>query len=532
MINIAEAAAELAKRRKARRDVLAFTTYTKPDYYVNWHHQVVADVLTDVVRGLLSPDHELYLPPAPSPAEYVPGQNAPKRVIINLPPRNGKSELVSRRLPAFAFGLNPDLEIISLNYSADLAHLMNRDVQRIIMSREYRNLFPGVGLNEKNVRSDNSGSYLRNADIFEIVGRRGRYRSAGVGGGIAGMGAGLLICDDLIKNKAEAESEAFRNKIWAAYVNDAYSRLEQNAAVIMMFTRWHEDDPVGRLLDLELKDSRADQWLLIELPALFDEIPSEADAPQRHASYTRFEQRTQMGAPLWPAKFDAARLEAIRANNPFDFEAIQQQRPVKPGGDLFPEAQFRRIPEFVANLDMQFVRYWDKGGTEGGGAYTAGVLMCYDPHRTHGVHFIVLDVKREQYAASTREQLIHNTAVEDAARPYHVTTWLEQEPGSGGKESAENTKINTLAGYDVESETASGEKSTRWKPFSNQVKAGNVGLLVGPWVTDYVNELKKLPSGKYKDQADASAGGFNKLVLGWEQTYTVVIDNPEFISPY
>jgi predicted phage terminase large subunit-like protein len=144
----------------------------------------------------------------------------------------------------------------------------------------------------------------------------------------------------------------------------------------------------------------------------------------------------------------------------------------------------------------------------------------------------VYNVQRAQLDPFVREQAIKQTAAIDAALPVAVTVWLEQEPGSGGKESALNTVINTLAGYDVEYEPASGAKETRWRPYSAQVKAGNVALIAGYWNDDYLNELRRLPAGKFKDQADASAGAFNKLALGWQQEYVAIIKQPLQISPF
>lgn len=517
-----EAAIELLARRRGRRHLLDFTTYTKPGYRVNWHHKTIADVLTDVVNGLVPPSDPLYNP------------CAPKRVIIEAPPRNGKSELASRRLPAFALGRNPDLEIIATSYGADLASLMNRDVQQIIDDPRYTTLFPATRLNSSNVRTTAYGQPLRNSDIFEVVGHRGRYKSAGVGGPIGGIGGKLQIIDDPYKNREDADSDAYRTMLWRWYTSTFYNRLEENAAIVIMTTRWHDDDIVGHLLELERTSPNADRWLLISFPALLDYIPDPLEEPKRYIAYEMFEKRRELNSPLWPDKYPIEALEKIRANDPDEFEALQQQRPVKPGGNLFPMEKFKIITreEFVVNSDMEFVRYWDKGATEDGGAYTSGVLMCYDPHKTYYVNYIVLDVQRIQYDPFRREELIKQTAKLDAATYPHVTIWLEQEPGSGGKESALNTIMHTLPGYDVQKETASGAKETRWKPYSAQVKAGNVGILAGSYVADYLNELKKLPAGKYKDQADASAGGFNKLALGWEQEILAIYDEPLEISPF
>lgn len=164
----------LASRIKARTNLLDFTRFTMPEYRVNWHHELICKKLD----------------------EFIDGQN--KRLIIACPPRHGKSELVSRRLPAYLLGKNPDCKIIACSYSSDLSSLMNRDVQRIIDSPEYSELFPNTSLSASNVRTTAQENHLRNSDIFEIVGHKGVYRSAGVGGSITGMGGNCLTGDTLI----------------------------------------------------------------------------------------------------------------------------------------------------------------------------------------------------------------------------------------------------------------------------------------------------------------------------------------------
>lgn len=158
--------------RQARTNLLDFTRFTMPEYRVNWHHRLICQKLD----------------------EFIEGKN--KRLIIACPPRHGKSELVSRRFPAYILGRNPDAKIIACSYGSDLASLLNRDVQRIISSPEYAELFPDTKLNDANVRSTAQENYLRNSDIFEVVNHKGVYRSAGVGGAITGMGGDYLIVDE------------------------------------------------------------------------------------------------------------------------------------------------------------------------------------------------------------------------------------------------------------------------------------------------------------------------------------------------
>ncbi len=442
-----------------------------PEFEVNWHHVLVCEALDRFVSG------------------------ACKRLIVLMPPRHSKSELVSRRLPAFIFGRNPNAQIMATSYGADLAARMNRDVQRIIDAPQYRELFPDTRLYGENVRTVAKGSYLRNSDIFEIVGHKGSYRGAGVGGGIVGMGFHYGIIDDPIKNRAEADSLTFRNNVWEWYTSTFYTRQEKNAAILITMTPWHEDDLVGRLLAQAKSDPNADQWDVIRLPAL-------AEDP-----YMVGDPRTD-GQALWPGKYDETALDTMRATvGSYEWNAQYQCRPKAREGNLLQRSWFTIVD--AAPALGRWVRYWDKAGTEAGGKKTAGVLMCATPD---GLYYVV-DVVTGQWSAGERERVIKQTAELDAARFDSRTTvkiWAEQEPGSGGKESAEAT-IRMLAGYPVYKEPATGDKVTRGEPFAAQAEVGNVRLVRGDWNAAYVEELCAVPNGTFWDQFDATSGAFNKL---------------------
>jgi len=170
------------------------------------------------------------------------------------------------------------------------------------------------------------------------------------------------------------------------------------------------------------------------------------------------------------------------------------------------------LTNFPRDKIVASVRYWDKAATEGGGARSAGVLM----HKLLGCPslptFIIENVKKGQWSAMRREAMMYKTAIEDdPGKKFKVKIWTEQEPGSGGKESAENTIRKTLVGYPVRADRVTGDKVTRAEPFAAQVEAGNVGCLIGDWNSDFENECLLFPVGKFKDQVDGASGAFNKL---------------------
>lgn len=296
-----DAAAELLRRRQARSSLLAFTLYTMLTYEVSWHHRRLCTFLDRFARGEI------------------------KRGIINMPPQHGKSELASRRLPAYLLGLNPDLRVIAASHTADLAGAMNKDVQRIIDDGPYRSLFPATTLNSKNNRTDAHGGYLRNSDMFEVVGHRGYYKSAGVGGAIVGRGFDVGIIDDPIRGREQADSPAVRENVWKWYTGDFYTRRGKGARILVIMTRWHPEDLAGRLLTVAA-DSRADQWEVLTLPAIAEqEIAGDPRKP---------------GEALWPERYPLDDLDKIKVANPTDWFSQYQQHPRPEGGVEWPDEYF------------------------------------------------------------------------------------------------------------------------------------------------------------------------------------------------
>lgn len=301
------AARELLARRQARRSTLPFTRYTFPgEFQVNWHHQGLGRKLDAFVSGQI------------------------KRLMIFMPPRSGKSEMGSRRLPAYILGHYPDDEVMVCSYSADLAGRMNRDCQRIIDSPAYARLFPEVRLPNAKTRGGGVGGSVRNSDLFEIAGRRGAYRSAGVGGGITGMGFKWGIIDDPIKNREEADSPVIRAKVWEWYTDSFFTRQAPDARILLICTRWHDDDLAGRLLKLQKADASADRWEVFSIPAFATDNPC-ADDPRKP------------GEPLWPERqiFTTEHLNKIRATlGSRSFAALYGQSPISEGGNYFREQWF------------------------------------------------------------------------------------------------------------------------------------------------------------------------------------------------
>ena len=276
-------------KEEARSNILAFTRYTKENYIVNWHHKILCEKLDAFVRGDI------------------------KRMMVFMPPQHGKSELTSRRLPAYMLGLNPNLRIALCAYNATFASKFNRQVQRIMIDPSYTDVFPDTRLNAKNVATDSKGSYLRNSEQFEIVGKQGSFISVGVGGGITGNPVDIALIDDPIKGAEEAGSQTYREKVWEWYTTELETRLNNNSQILITLTRWNIDDIAGRILTAS-EGEHARNWEVVVFPRIKVDN-SNLDDPRK------------IGEVLWEDVHSMESALEAKSRNPVKFEALQQQNP-------------------------------------------------------------------------------------------------------------------------------------------------------------------------------------------------------------
>lgn len=387
--------------------------------------------------------------------------------MIFCPPRHGKSEQATVRYPVWRLEQNPATRVVLAAYNQRFAEKLSRKARRIAKER-----LP--------ISRD------RNTAAQWETDEGGGLRACGVGSPPTGEGCDLLVIDDPIKRREEADSEVYRERVWEWYSEDLYTRLEPGAAVILILTRWHHHDLAGQILESEDGPS----WEVVRLPALAEENDPLGRRP---------------GQALCPERYNEADLARIRRVQGLAFDALYQQRPTPRSGGMFQRHWFSQVmPGAPAGLTL--IRYWDKAGTAGGGAYTAGVLMGKDPEG----RYYVLDVRRGQLGPSDREKLIQATAHEDRARYGRVSIGIEEEPADAGRESAQAT-IRGLAGFTAFAHRVTGSKEARAEPFAAQCGAGNVWLVAGPWNAAYIEELCQFPKGAYKDQVDGSSGAFLRL---------------------
>lgn len=455
---------EEIKIEKARRHLLPFTTYTKPDYEVNWHHKYLAGKLNDFVQGKIN------------------------RLMVFMPPRYGKSELVSRRLPAYALGKNPDEQVIACSYGSALSSQMNRDVQRIIDSEKYEKIFPDTRLFGENVRSISRGHWLRNSDVFEIVGHTGSYRSSGIGGSIVGSGFTLGIIDDPIKNHEEARSVAYRESLWEWYTSTFYTRMEKGARILLTMTRWHEDDLAGRLLRLAQENPDADRWEVVSFPAILEE-ENENDP-------------REIGEPLWPSKFNEEALKKTKVSlGTYQWSALYQQSPQPAGGGMFKRNWWQfykkapdKFDEIIQSWDMTFK---DSKGTD----YVVGQVWG-----RKGADKYLLDQVRDRMDFPATLQAVKTLS---SKWPEAITKLVEDKANGPAIIASLKREIPGLIPV-----TPLGGKEARAAAISPEVEAGNVYLpdsSIAPWIHDFIGECAAFPTGVHDDQVDAMTQALNRL---------------------
>lgn len=468
------AASELLARRNARRDLISFTGYTFPQYVADPVHVKMGEFLDEVIAGNIL------------------------RGMIFAPPQHGKSELASVRYPAKRLGDNPDEPGIIASYAANLAYSKSRQVRDLIESREYRALYGD--LSPVDIPVDTRDDQ-RAVDQWGLAKpHRGGLRAAGVKGGLSGHPAKWAVIDDPFADWEEASSPTIRAKVIDWYKSVLRVRIWEGGSILLIMTRWNDADLAGWILK-----GQAHKWEVLRLPAIAEtqeerdknnlylglpiNVPDplgrksgEALAPRRFSREALLDIKEDVGSMVWAAEYQGV------------------PRPLE--GSRFKRVWFSKFTDVVPK-EARRVRYWDKAGTEDGGAFSAGVLVA-----KHDGFTYIEDVVRGQWSAYEREKIIKQTAETDKSRHGSVTIYVEQEPGSGGKESAENT-IRNLSGFIVYADRPSGSKDVRLEPFAAQAEAGNVILVRGRWNHDWIEEIVAIPNGEYRDQSDATAGAFN-----------------------
>ena len=461
-MTIEEVKAEIIRRaenelkiREARNNLLSFISVTYKDYKIGWVHREICQTLDNFLKDLI--------------------EGKRPRLIITMPPRSGKSEIVSRRFPAYFLGKYPDLSIISVSYSASLAEDFSRDVQRIIDSDEYKKIFPNTKLSDKKDKN-----YKRTSDFFEIVDHKGVYCSAGVGGSITGKGCDILIIDDPIKNRQEANSETVRKKIYDWYSSTAYTRLSPIGGVIMMCTRWHLDDLIGKVLS----DKNQKPFHVISYPAI-----AEHDEPHR-----------KQGEALHPERFSLEILNEIKSTlSTADWLSLYQQKPVPEGGAIFETSKIRYYDESSEPKRFdQIVGSWDMTFKENKSSdFVVGQLWG-----RKGADFYLLDMVRDRMDFVKTLKVFINFA----NKHKKCNCWLVEDKANG------TAIISTLKKHisGIIPITPKESKQERAYAITPYLEAGNIFFPKNQNFTkDLEEEMLQFPAGAHDDTVDSMTQALN-----------------------
>lgn len=431
------------------------------------HLELLDRALEDVVRSIESG-----------------GKEGTQLLIVEMPPRHGKSLTVSQYLPAWFLGRNPTKRVMTVSYQKPLAQKFGRRVRNILMLPEYQAFYPYTRL------SDDSHA----SDSFDVhgTGGDGGLDALGVLGGATGKGAHLLICDDLIRGRKDAESLTIRDNVWDAFLNDLMTRLEPGGAIVLMATRWHLDDPIGRVI-AQFRD-----YVRLTLPALI-----ESDAQAKIDPLKR-----QIDDALWPFRYPTDVLKRIRGRiGPYPWSSLYQQNPVPAEGGVFKRSWFS-VTNHLPNIH-QVVRFWDLAMSSKTSAdFTVGTKGTIGEDG----HEYILDVARIQLEWGDVVPYMAKIILEDGPS---VTQGIE-EKGFMSRAVQELNLDPRLRGYQIWGYPKDVDKLTNALPFAAKCAAGLVHLYAGHWVDHWLDEVCSFTGSgdEIDDQVDSAAGMHNMLSDG------------------
>lgn len=314
--------------RESRSDLLRFTLATMPTFRPADFHRRYYHVLSKFADGGV------------------------KKLMVFMPPQHGKSEGSTRRLPAYLLGRNPDLRLAVVSYSATKAKKFNREIQRVIDTPEYHNIFPETTLGQSSFADDSGRGYIRTTEECEIVNHVGGFKTVGVGGALTGEPVDILIMDDIYKDAKTAWSPVIRESVSDWYDTVAETRLHNDSQQLIVFTRWHEDDLAGTLLRQQGEydpEKNPDGWVVCVYKAIKEGAPTDYDPRQE-------------GEALWEERHSIHKLQQIRKRNPQVFESLYQQDP-KPSEGLMYSFGFQTYTIRPATLHCIRKAYVDTADT-------------------------------------------------------------------------------------------------------------------------------------------------------------------------
>ncbi|WP_100331280.1 phage terminase large subunit [Bacillus xiapuensis] len=446
-----KAIAKLAQLELARRSFRDYVVHVHRGNYTHFRHtEFICEYLEPIANG------------------------EQRFIMIEMPPRHGKSMTVTESFPSYFISKNPEKRVIAASYSDSLARKFGRLNRQKV--EEYGKALFDVEISAVNAAQNNWG----------IQGKRGGMIATGIGGSITGEGADLLLIDDPFKNAEEANSNTIREKVWAEWESTLSTRLHKGGSVIVIMTRWYEDDIIGRLLE-----RFPYTWQRLRLPAVAED---EDDALGR-----------EIEEPLCPELgFDEEWAENKKIEvGSRTWAALFQQRPSPAGGNIFNRHWWKfYMPEDLPRIWDKQAQFWDCTFKDS----KSSDFVVGEVWGKKQANFYLLDMVRDrQNFPETMKAIRHLSEkwpeakakyVEDKANGPAVIQMLQDE-------------ISGLIAVNPE-----GGKEVRANAVSPLVEAGNVYLphpSIAPWVNDFIEEATAFPNGKHDDMVDSATQALNKL---------------------
>ncbi len=431
--------------RLARTDLACFSSMSWPRFELAHHHRLIVDKLEAIERGEID------------------------RLMIFMPPRHGKSLIASQLFPAWYLGRHPGQSIIASSYGAELATDFGRRVRNLMSDSLFQSIFPAAKL-----AGDSTAAHR-----FSMA-KGGNYYAVGAGGPITGRGADLLLIDDPIKGREDANSETYRRQLHEWYESVAYTRLQPEGAVVIISTRWHMDDLAGWLL----REHPEENWTVLNLPAI-----AEQDEGWRNE-----------GEALWEKKFPLKRLAQIREQvGGATWAALYQQRPAAAEGAIFRREWWKtftaatmpgRFEQIVVSLDTAF-----KIGAAND--YSVGLVLGVAQNG-----YFILDVWRDRVEFPKLLQ-----AIEMLALRHRPDVFLIEDAASG---QSLIQQLKTSSRLPINAVRADRDKVSRANAITPLVEAGRVFLPTdAEWLSDFLEEISSFPAAPHDDQVDAFTQALN-----------------------
>lgn len=433
----------------AARHFPTFLVASDAAYRMQWFHRVVAEKCQDLADGRI------------------------RRLMVFMPPQHGKSEIVSRKFPAWLLGRDPDTRVVCCSYSSSLSTSFSRQVQRTMQSEAFARIFPAAATAPSKGRR-------RTADYFDTADGQGFYKAVGVGGSLTGTPADVAIIDDPVKDAAEAYSATYRERVWDWYNAVLTTRLHNDSRQLFIMTRWHEDDLAGRILQAE-----PEAWDVVSIPAICEQDTDNGQSDRR------------TGAPLWQERHSLGKLIAQQARAPREFAALYQQHPVIGTGNIVRREWFRTVKpaEFRRTHQREPVLFFiDTAYTDRTANDPTGIIAACRIGET-------LYITAGEKVHKSFPDLVEWIPQWTAANGYAPGSSIRIEPKANGLSVIDQLRRFTGLAV-VPTPTPTDSKETRLNVAAPLIEGGRVAIVQGTWTEEFLDEVCGFPAKPHDEYVD------------------------------